>query len=165
MVSAMSFSERQVYRCMVNLLDKLNRPLALVIVLVPVLIVNGFLFYRQQQVLKSATADLPYALTEPSAATLPDDSVPTTDSEGDSPDEQEEPGTKEADEEADNPASETKGSLEAQETEAEQAPPPIPYPPIPAQSGNQPTLVAAEDSAALPTPVPASPYPEPGYEE
>ena len=64
-----------------NFLDNLNRPMALIIVLVLFLIVNGFLFYRHQQLIKSATADLPRTITERSAATLPQDPVPATDSE------------------------------------------------------------------------------------
>src|SRR5215218_10519646 len=104
---------------MMNFLNKLNTPRALIIVLVPFLIVDGFLFYRYQQLTTSAAADLPQAAAELSAATLPEDSVSATDSseEDSADDEQEETGTKErADDAADNLASEEKVGLEAQET-------------------------------------------------
>src|SRR5215212_834065 len=100
-----------------NFLDKLNTPRALIIVLVPFLIVDGFLFYRYQQLTTSAAADFPQAAAELSAATLPEDAVSATDNseEDGADDEQEEAGTKErADNNTDSPTSEEKAGPEAQ---------------------------------------------------
>src|SRR5215218_9833425 len=108
---------------MMNFLNKLNTPRALIIVLVPFLIVDGFLFYRYQQLTASAAADLPQSAAELSAATLPEDAVSATDSseEDGADDEQEGAGTKErADDEADSSTSEEKVGPEAQETKPEQ---------------------------------------------
>jgi len=53
-----------VYRSVVDFLEKLNRPRALIIVLALFLSVKGFLFYRYQQLMQSAAADLPQATAE-----------------------------------------------------------------------------------------------------
>jgi len=155
-----------------NFLDKLNTPRALIIVLVPFLIVDGFLFYRYQQLTTSAAADFPQAAAELSAATLPEDAVSATDNseEDGADDEQEEAGTKErADDEADSSTSEEKVGPEAQETKPEQeVPAPTPYPPpAPLQPVEEPALVAAEDPDFSPAPLPASGYypDESPYEE
>ena len=138
----------------VKVFEKLNTPTALVVVLVLFLVVDGFLFYRY------------WLTTETAASSAPSiDAVPATYKEDEGPSEQEEPAVKESDDEAEQPNGEKNGVLGAEEPETEPAPLLAPDPTAPAQPMDQPTLVAAENAAALPAPVPAPAYPEPFYEE
>jgi hypothetical protein len=138
----------------VKVFDKLNTPTALVAVFVLFLVVDGLLFYRF------------WLTTETAADSAPSvDAVLATYKEADGAGEQEEPAVKESDDEAEQPNGEKNGVLGAEEPETEPAPLSAPDPATPAQPVDQPTLVAAENAAALPAPVPAPAYPEPVYYE
>jgi hypothetical protein len=141
---------------MAKLFDKLNTPTALIVVLVLFLLVDGFLFYRYRFTTETATASAPSL--DISLATYKED---------DGPSEEEEPAVKESGNEAEQPNGEKKGILGAEEPETGFSPVQAPsYTAVPAQSAEQPALVAVENTAVLPAqeaPVPT--YPTPVYEE
>ena len=140
---------------MAKLLDNLNTPMALVVVLALFLVVDGFLGYRYWLTTETATSSTPSI-----------DTVLASSKEDDGPSEQEEPAVEESDDEAEQPNGEKNGVLGAEEPETEPAPLSAPDPATPAQPPvDQVALAAAENAAVLPAPVPAPTYPEPVYEE
>ena len=136
--------------------DKLNTPKALVVASALSLIVGGSFFTVTS--LRGRPSQLGH---------LPPDSCVVAANKGQEyhSGEQVEPTVKERDDEADQPSVEEKGVRSAEETELGSASVPTINPPIPAQSADLPTLVAAENAVGLPTPVPALAYPEHTYEE
>jgi hypothetical protein len=137
---------------MIRAFDKLNRPTAVLIALVLLLVVNGFLAYYH------------YRSTEKSAAAEPSSDIALSanrDREDDGFSEQEdEPGDAEIDDVAEQPEGEKQGVLGTQETEPEPAPVLTPDPPA-----STPPPATAKDPAVSPAPVPTPPYLEPVYEE
>jgi hypothetical protein len=141
---------------MVRLVDKLNTPRAVAIVLVLFLVVDGLLYYR-------------YQLAESTAAATPSlDASLSVNREVGGPSIQQVAGAEETyNNEGEQPESEEKGVLGAQEIEPEPAPPaPVlsRYPPASAPlMDNLTPVTGGEKPAVLPALEPA--YPEPVYEQ
>ena len=139
---------------MVRLVDKLNTPWVLAVVLVLFLIVDGLLLYRYQLVKGTAAA------TPSVDARLAMDREEVVDASA-----QQAPGAEGTAEEGEQPEGEEQGAFGIEEIEPEPAPAPTEDPPLAASpSVDGPTPVPGEkEPAALPILEPA--YPQSAFEQ
>ena len=138
---------------MMRLVDKLNTPVVLAVVLMLVLVVNGLLFYR-------------YQIAKDTAAATPSvDARLAGDRDVVDPGAQRAPDAEGTAEENEEPEGEEQGALGTEAVEPEPAPGPTEDPPL----GESPlvdgpaAVPGEEEPAALPVPEPA--YPRPAFEQ